>query len=940
MLATKLYIPPARTNLVRRPRLIERLNAGLHHKLTLIAAPAGFGKTTLVSAWLASCGRRVAWLSLDEGDSDSTRFLTYLVAALQTIAPTIGAGVLGVLQSAQPPPPEAILTALLNDIVVVPDAFILVLDDYHLIDAQPVDRALTFLLEHMPPQLHLVITTREDPQLPLARLRVRDQMTELRAADLRFSPAEAAAFLKEVMDLDLSAADVAALENRTEGWIAGLQLAALSMRGRDDIGQFVRAFTGDNRYVVDYLVDEVLQRQPERVRNFLLQTAILDRLHGPLCDAVTGQARGQAQLEALERGNFFVVPLDDQRQWYRYHHLFADVLATHLRAEQPEQVATLHRRASAWYELHGAVGDAIRHALAAEDFVRAADLVERSVPALSRSRQAATLLSWLKSLPNDSIRARPVLSVAYAHLLLDSGELDGVEARLRDAEWWLDTAADNRAQLGAPADAMIVMDEALLRRLPGAIAVARAGQALARGDVTNTVTYAQRVLDLLPADDHLSRGGATAFLGIAAWTSGDLAGAHRAYAEGVAHLQLAGNIADTIGGAVTLADIRIAQGRLREAMRTYEQALQLALAQGEPVVRGTADVYMGMSEIYLERHDLPAATQCLLRSQELGEHTGFPQYRYRWCVAMARIRGAEGDWDGALDLLQTAGRRYVWAFSPNVRPVAALQARVWIAQGRLGEALDWVRDRGLSVADQLSYLREFEHITLARVLLARATNDPADRAMRAEHEWRAEHMSGRATNDRADHADRAMRDASGFLARLLPAAEAGERMGHVIEIHVLQALVHQRQGDIAAALVALSRALTLAEPEGYVRMFVDEGVPMAILLQEALTCGIMPRYAEKLLTAFPDDHKLKAAHNQTITGEPGHPVTPSLIEPLSTRELEVLRLLRTDMSGPEIARALMVSLPTLRTHTNNIYTKLGIRNRRAAVRRAEELGLL
>lgn len=702
LLATKLYIPPLRTSVVLRPQLTERLHAGLHRKLTLIAAPAGFGKTTLVSTWLAACARPVAWLSLDEDESDLTRFLTYLVAALQTIAPTIGVGVLGILQSAQPPPSEAILTALLNDIAATPDAFVLVLDDYHLIDAQSVDHALAFLLEHLPPQMHLVITSREDPQLPLARLRARDQITELRAADLRFTPAEAAVFLTEVMALDLSAADIAALEARTEGWIAGLQLAAHSMRGRADVSQFVREFAGDNRYIVDYLVEEVLQRQPERVRSFLLQTSILDRLNGPLCDAVSGQTQSTAQLEALERGNFFVVPLDEQRHWYRYHQLFADVLAAYLRAEQPDQVATLHRRASAWYAQHGAAADAIRHALAAEDFARAADLVELAAAAMSRSRQEATLLGWLRALPNEVVRARPVLSVTYAHLLLDSGELDGVEARLRDAEWWLDTPADRRAQPGAPAAAMVVMDDVTFRRLPGAIALARVGQDLARGDISQAMTNARKALDLLPEDDHLNRGGVAAFLGLTLWAEGDLEAAHRAFAAGMANLHKAGNIADTINGAITLADIRIAQGRLHEAMGTYEQALQLALAQGEPVVRGTADIYIGMSELQRERHDLPAAKQHLLHSEALGEHTGFSQHRYRWCVAMARIREAQGDLDGALDLLQEAERRYVRAFSPNVRPVAALRTRVWVAQGRLGEACGWVREQGLSAQDELA----------------------------------------------------------------------------------------------------------------------------------------------------------------------------------------------------------------------------------------------
>src|SRR5437868_5017194 len=420
ILATKLYIPPLRPNVVIRPRLLERLNEGLYRKLTLIAAPAGFGKTTLVSEWVEGIERpkaRTAWLSLDEGDNDPARFLAYLVAALQTIAATIGEGVLGVLQSPQPPPPEAILTALLNEITTLPDHFVLVLDDYHVIDAKPVDLALTFLVEHLPPQMHLVIATREDPLLPLARLRARGELTELRAADLRFTPSEAAEFLNSVMGLTLSPGDIAALEDRTEGWIAGLQLAALSMRGREDIPEFIRAFAGDHRYIVDYLVEEVLQRQSAPVRSFLLQTSILDRLNGPLCDAVTGQEESNARLEALERGNFFVVPLDDRRHWYRYHHLFAEVLSVHLMAEQPDQVATLHRRASAWYEQNGSVADAIRHALAAEDFERAAGLVELAVPAMGRNRQEATVLDWLRALPDELLRCRPVLGVAYAHVL-------------------------------------------------------------------------------------------------------------------------------------------------------------------------------------------------------------------------------------------------------------------------------------------------------------------------------------------------------------------------------------------------------------------------------------------------------------------------------------------------------------------------------------------
>jgi LuxR family maltose regulon positive regulatory protein len=905
VIATKLFIPLSRPNAVLRADLIARLNEGLPRKLTLISAPAGFGKTSLASAWIAGCGRPAAWLSLDEGDNDPARFLLYLIAALQTVAPTLGAAVAISLQAPQPPPIEALLPLLFNELAVLPQPVVLVLDDYHLLDARPIDRALALLVEQGPPQLHLVIATREDPPLPLARLRARGQLTELRVSDLRFTASEAAEFLNQAMGLSLSAEHVAALEQCTEGWIAGLQLAALSLQGHQNVRGFISAFAGDNRYIGDYLVDEVLQRQPELVRRFLLQTSILDRLSGSLCDAVTNQEGGSARLEALHRGNFFLVPLDEQRRWYRYHHLFADVLQAHLRAEQPDQVAILHQRASAWHEQHGSQADVIRHALAGEDFTRAADLVERAVPMVRRRREEAALLGWLQELPDKVLRRRPVLSAMFAQVILASGRLEGVEERLLAAEYWLENSSDTGPRAGEP----VVVDEAAFRDLPGAIAVARAGLALAQGDIATTMSYARRVLDLVPQDDHVSRGGAACFLGLAYWAAGDLDAAHHWYAQGMAHLQKAGSIADAINGAVTLAGIRIAQGRLREAMRTYERGVQLGTEQGEPVVRGTADMHVGMSELKREQNELDAATQHLLRSKELGEHAGFVQNRYRWYVAMARIKEAEGELDGAVDLLDEAQRLYMSDFSPNVRPIAALKARVWLAQGRLADALDWAREQGLSAQDELSYRREFEHITLARVLLASAQRDPA----------------GPSTGE-----------ALGLLQRLLEAAEAGERTGSVIEILVLLALAHQAQGDIAAALTALTRALRLAEREGYVRLFADEGLPMMHLLREAAARGILPDYTGTLLVAC-------GVEEQAGAGMPplsSSPASQPLIEPLSQRELAVLRLLRTELSGPEIARELVIGLSTVRTYTKSIYSKLDVTSRRAAVKRAAELGLI
>lgn len=925
ILATKLYIPPPPPQAVLRPRLLERLDAGLHRKLTLISAPAGFGKTTLISAWAAGRSAPVAWLSLEEADGDPVRFLTYLVAALQMLAPQVGQGVLGALQSQPPPPTEAVLTVLLNELATIPGKFVLVLDDYHAIDAPAVDLALAFLLEHLPPALHLVITTREDPALPLPRLRARGQLTELRAADLRFTPVEAAEFLNQVMGLQLATDEIAALETRTEGWIAGLQLAALSVQGQPDVAHFVQSFAGSHRFVLDYLAEEVLQRQPSSVQDFLLHTSILDRLCGPLCDAVTGQAGGSARLEALTRGNFFVVPLDDQRQWYRYHHLFGGVLQARLLADQPDLMAALHERASAWYAANGLPDLAIRHALAAADFARAAYLIELAVPELRRNRQEGTLLGWLKMLPGELLRRRPVLSVAYAYALLATGMLDGVESRLRDAERWLGApaytvdAADRTDTEGAAG--IVVVDRAEFSLLPGMIAAFRAAHALARGDIAGTERSARRALELVSAQDHLWHGAAAALLGLASWTKGELRTAERSYAASLASMQQIGHISDALGCALALADIKLAQGCLYAAMRACDGALQLALAQGASGLRGTADMHVGMSEIYCEHNDLNAAEQHLAKSRELGDLAGLPQNPYRWRAAMARLRQANGDLDGALDLLQEAERLYTGDFSPNVHPIAARVTRVWIAQGRLSEALSWAHAAGLSFHDNLSYLREFEHITLARVLLARCGREEPGGSLLETLQ---------------------------FLARLLQAAEAGGRVGSAIEILLLQALAYQMGGDSAAALSSLGRSLALAEPEGYVRLFVEEGRPLARLLRELAARGIMPAYAGRLLAALdmeqpanadqlpPQPHGDRLQSHNVRSGQGADP----LVEPLSQRELEVLRLFNSELSGPEIARELVVALSTVRTHTKSIYSKLSVNSRRAAVKRAADLHLL
>ncbi len=906
LLETKFYLPRPRAGSVPRPRLSERLDDATATKLVLVSAPAGFGKTTLLAEWLAAGpaaeadGRSAAWLSLDRADNDPTSFWTYVIAALRTVAPGVGANELALLASPQPPPIHQVLTTVLNDLGATGGDIVLVLDDYHLVDAREIQDAMVFLLDHLPPRLHLVMASRADPAVPLARLRARGELVEIRAAELRFTPAEAAEYLTEVMGLELTTQDVAALDERTEGWIAALQLAALSMQGRDDVAGFIAGFAGDDRYIVDYLAEEVLQRQPADVRDFLLQTSLLDRLNGSLCDAVTGGGGGKSRLEALERGNLFVVPLDDRRQWYRYHHLFADVLRARLSDESTDLVSGLHQRASDWYADNGAWPEAIEHAIAGGLFERAAELVELTMPATRRDRQEAALRRWLELLPEEILAVRPVLSNGLAGALLSTGATHGVDKALRDAERWIDGPAEETRGTGTRTGPMVVVDEEEFRRLPAAVAVHRAGLALVTGDPEATLAHARRAMDLLQEDHDLGRASATVLIGLASWSSGDLETAGAAYASCLGIMERAGHLADVLGLSLALADIQITQGRLRDAQRTYEAALRLGPAHGTPVLRGTADMYVGMSVLHRERNDLDAARQLLTRAEELGEHTGLPQNRYRWRVAMARVREAEGDLSGAVDLLDEADRVYDGDFSPNVRPVPSTRARTWIRLGRAGDALTWAGDQGLSVQDDLSYLREHEHVTLARALLA---------------------------SHGTERRGRSLEQAIGLLERLLRAADAGRRTGTVIEILVLQACAHRTRGDLPVALASLERALALAEPEGYVRTFVDEGPPVAALLESAAKHGIAPAYVGRLLTAF----------GRT---ESRAPARQGLVDPLSQRELDVLRLLRSDLGGPEIARELVVSLNTVRTHTKNIYAKLGVNTRRAAVRRAEELDLM
>ena len=880
LLQSKLHVPRRRRGTVRRARLDHRLDRHVLPPVALVSAPAGFGKTTVLVEWLGRDEpgvRPAAWLSLDRRDSDPSVFWSYVVASLRKVVPEVGADALATLQ-ASPSSLEAVVAALVNDLTGLADDVVLVLDDYHVVESLDVHESMRFLLEHLPPQLHLVVASRADPPWPLAALRAGGELVELRAADLRFTGEEAAAYLNEGMGLELTGADIDALEARTEGWIAALQLAALSLQGRDDVA----GFAGDDRFVVDYLVDEVLDRQPEEIRTFLLETSILNRLSASLCAAVTGRSDAKAILARLERANLFVVSLDDRRQWYRYHHLFGDVLRSRLADDGPDRTAELHRRASEWFEAHGDRPEAIRHALVAEDFVRAAGLIELAIPGLRQARHDATQRVWLDALPREVFVNRPVLTLGLVGAHMVTGDVAGVDALLDEIEGWLDPAR--------PKGDMVVFDDAEFRRLPAQAAMYRAGLALLRGDLTSTRFHGERAARLSGADDHLGAGAAAALIGLAHWADGDLEAAHRQYAAAIAAFERAGYLADILGCSLGLADIEVAQGRLGAAGRTLAAGLELASANAP--LRGTADMHIGLSELHIERNELEAAGAHLRAGLELGEHLALAQFGYRWRVVDARLRAADGDHAAALELLREAERRYDTDYSPRARPVSATTTRVRLAASDLDGAERWAAATGLSADDDPVYLREYEHLTLARLLLA----------------------EGRAA------------EAVPLLRRLLGAAEAGGRGGSAIEAGMLLALAHDACGDTAQALTSLEEALTRAGTEGYVRVFLDVGEPMTALLESAVRHGRAVEPAEAVLAA-----------RAPATVRP--PASVGLVDELTSRELDVLRLLRTDLTGPEIAAELVVSLNTVRTHTKNIFMKLGVTNRRAAVRRAAELGL-
>ncbi len=924
ILATKLYIPQPRPNLVSRPRLIAQLNAALTRPpgVIFISAPPGFGKTTLLGEWIANFRLpildlglekdakpkiQIAWLSLDEEDNDARRFLVYCVAALQTIWPGLGQSVIAQLHHM---PADPLIATLINEIATITEPFIFVFDDYHAIQNPLIHHSLAFLLDNLPPQVHLVITTRTHPPLSLARLRSRGQLTELDAADLRFTPDEVSIFLNSVMGLNLPPAEIHALESRTEGWIAGLQMAALSMRGIKDTAGFVKNFTGSHRYILDYLLEEVLNRQPEPVQQFLLQTSILERMCGPLCDALFSRGageqesgremtslplNGQETLEHLEAANLFIIPLDDERRWYRYHHLFADLLR-HRLAQQTEaqNLAALHRRASDWFEQNSLPTEAMGHALAAVDVARIVRLARQKAETLLSRSELVTLLSWLDSLPEALARSRPRLWLLQAWALVLTGQLQGVEEYLHQAEREFAESSD-------------VNQTDLL----GEVATLRATLAYFQRDMPQAIKGYQQALEHLSPDNLFLRGIVMQCLGAAQSWCGFVSQATHAFTEAGTLNQQSGNLQVALIARWNLGQLHVEQGYLQQAAQIYRQTLQLVDEQSSPhreeLLTSTARIQVGLAEVSYQWNDLKAAAQHLeagIRLAGQGQESGALAGA---ALARARLKQAQGDLPGALVSIQQAtyfARRYT---GPRYLAAQAMngQVRLWLMQSKLRAAANWVREQNLQptpAPHEIPYLAEENYLLLVRLLLAQ--HQQADAPVLP--------------------VGSPLEVALALLEKIIAAAGESKRIGRTIEALILQALVFDAQANGSRALDALAQALTLAEPEGYIRCFVDEGEPMAALLEQAAASGIAPPYVAKLRAAF----TLPSSHSAL------------LLDPLSERELEILHFIATGMSNQELADTLVVTVGTVKWHLNNIYSKLAVKSRTQAVARARELGLL
>ncbi|HEY1640710.1 MAG TPA: LuxR C-terminal-related transcriptional regulator [Streptosporangiaceae bacterium] len=912
LLATKLHAPGPRPGLVSRPRLAQRLDDGLARGLLLVCAPAGYGKTMLLADWARRAARRAAWLSLDAGDNDPARFWRHAIAALDHLRPGISGRAAALLGPPAPPSFEPLLAAVINELSSQPAAgpALLVLDDYHVITSAAVHQSLEFLVEHRPPGLCLALASRSDPPLPLARLRARGLLTEVRASDLRFTGPEAAALLGAAAagpGPALPGEVVAALAARTEGWAAGLQLAALSLRGQRDPAGFVAAFTGSHRYVLDYLTEEVLEQQDEQLRTFLLETSVLGRLSGELCDAVTGRPGSQALLERAEQSGLFVVALDEVRHWWRYHHLFADLLRVRLQQDQPGRAAQLHRAAAAWYEEQGLADEAIRHARAAGELPRAARLIEEHFDAVFYQRgEQATITRWLADLPADLVRSRPRLLLARATVANAGGEVAAVEPLLDAAER---AAAEQAAgEAGEPFTPTVGRAASMLANVPALIALDRSYLAQFRDDTEGTAAFAALALASSEPGEWLLRSIAHGFLAVAEWRRGRLAAAHSSFAASSAGWRTAGQPTVTAWGGYQLAQVQRAQGRPAAAERTCRQTLEVTMPGDGPPRPAAGPAHVVLADIAYQRDELDKALRYATEGVALCRQFVYGPPLAAGLATLAWIRQARGDPDGARSAMSEAARIAAGPVSP-LNPVPAQQVRLQLAQGDLASAARWGEESGLSPDGPLDYAREAGYLALGRLLLARAQPGAA-RAL---------------------------------LGRLHAAAVAQERPGSLTEIGAVQALALEAGGDPGGALDVLAGALARARPLGCIRVFADEGEPMAVLLDRLATArraglAAAAEVAPGWLTRV---QRSAATAPRRAAGRPGRGTgRPGPAEPLTPRELQVLAMLADGQPNQAIARQLVVTLDTVKKHVSHVLAKLGAANRTEAVARAREAGLI
>jgi LuxR family maltose regulon positive regulatory protein len=906
LLTTKLNIPPIRLKLVNRPRLTTVLNRGLDQKLILVSTPAGFGKTTLVSGWVEALQSKppsgdqpkniIAWLSVDDNDNDPNRFLTYFTAALrhaEGIEPNFGKGTFDMLKSPHPHSAESILISLINEIADYPATFIFVLDDYHHIESQEVNHGISFLLEHQPPNFHLVIATREDPQLPLARLRARGQLSELRATSLRFTSSEAADFLNAVMELELSEEDIVSLESRTEGWIAGLQLAAVSMQGREDPSNMIKAFTGSHRLVLDYLIEEVLGQQPEHLQTFLLRTAILDRMNGSLCNAVTGQSEGEATLIDLEHANLFIIPLDEERRWYRYHHLFSDLLRSRLQKSPSEDEADLHDRASSWFVEHGFIDDAIEHAHRARNYQRVVELVDENSESIWRSGGHTKLHRWLSDAPEELVLSKPNICILNAWNLFIRGQRE-------EAEKMLDCLPAGRA--GAAQKKGSQKSTSDNKSLQGRAAAIRAFLASHRGDIPEIVEQSRKALEFLPEQDRSWRSAAAIALGDAYNFNREIENSVQMRLEAYELSKAANNIYLNLIASMKLAVSMRNQGKLHKVIELCDKQMQFAKENGVSKTDTVGWLLAVWGEALAETNDLDGALDLVIRGVELTERGADVASRGWAYLCLLRILYSRREWEGFETLLNKidhfSREHRVPPWVGNI--MEALKARALLAQDKIDSASNWVVDYGLDPDHAPQPIEEHMYLAFARVLSAQGQADEAIR----------------------------------LLERMLELAEEYKNTSRLVEILIIKALAHQKSGQTDQAKAELKRALTIAEPGGFIRIFLDEGPQLARLLSEVIEDGYASEYASQLLSAFQIPSLLITPKTKMQV------IEDEFIEPLSEREIDVLRLIAQGLTNKEIAAKLYLSLNTVKVHNRHIYAKLNASSRIQAVSKAKALGIL